>query len=61
MSEIYEAAKATLADTPRPSLEEFIAFAKDNFVELAYLHGQGFLVHAIELAEELQELKNAHN
>ena len=53
MGKAFEAATAALADTPRPTLESFIAHAKDNFVDLAYMYGQGFVVHAVEIAEEL--------
>lgn len=38
---------------PRPTVEEFIDRAKEGFIEMALLFGDGFVLHAIEIAEEL--------
>ena len=54
----YERAKEQVKDLPRPTTEEFIAFAKNNFVELALLFGSGFVVRAVEVAEELLDVKS---
>jgi len=53
----YETAKEQVKDLPRPTTQEFIDYAKNNFVELGLLFGSGFVVHAVELAEELLDVK----
>ena len=52
-SDAFELAKLQAADIPRASVEEFIEFAKTNFVPLAYMFGNGFVLQAVEIAEEL--------
>lgn len=54
----YEIAKERHKDTPRPTTQEFIDYAKNNFVELGLMFGDGFVVHAVELAEELLDVKS---
>lgn len=54
----YEIAKERLKDTPRPSPQEFIDFAKNNFVELGLMLGDGFVISAVELAEELLDVQS---
>lgn len=49
----YEQAKEFYRDTPRPSVEEFIDYAKEGFAEAALLFGAGFVLQAIEIAEAL--------
>jgi len=49
----YEQAKEEHKDFPRPSVEDFIAHAKNNFVALAFVYGGGFVLQAVEIAEEL--------
>ena len=51
--EEYEQAKEDYKDFPRPSLKEFIAHAKNGYVELSFMYGGGFVLQAIEIAEEL--------
>ena len=55
MNRSFEEAKAALVDTPRPSLKEFIDYGKNNFVLLALMLGEGFVVQAVEIAEALLE------
>ena len=61
MSTSFDAAKAALSDTPRASLKEFIDYAKSNYVYLALMFGGGFVVQAVEIAEQLQELNNDYS
>ena len=51
----YEQAKEQYKDTPRPTVVEFIDRAKEGFAEMALLFGDGFVLHAIEIAEALLE------
>ena len=53
MSEAYEQAKEHYKDTPRPTVKEFIAHSKNAFHNLGLLFGEGFVLQAIEIAEEL--------
>ena len=59
MSTAFKAAKAALGGTPRPSVEDFIKHAKNNYVELALMFGGGFVVQAVEIAEELLYRRSA--
>jgi hypothetical protein len=61
MSEAYERAKEEYKDFPRPSIEEFIAHSKNAFNTLGLLFGEGFVIQAVEIAEQLQELKNGNS
>jgi hypothetical protein len=54
----YEIAKEQTKNIPRPSTQEFIDFAKNNFTELGLIWGNGFVVHAVEIAEELLDVKS---
>jgi hypothetical protein len=49
----YEQAKEHYKDVPRPTVEEFINHAKEGFVGLALLFGEGFVLQAVEIAETL--------
>ena len=49
----YEQAKEHFKDVPRPTVEEFIAHAKEGFVEMALIFGKGFVLQAVEIAEAL--------
>ncbi len=51
MSEAFERARAEIAKLPTPTIEDFIEHAKTNFVELSLLFGEGFVVHAVNIAE----------
>lgn len=51
----YEQAKEYYKDTPRPTVEDFIARSKDAFQNLGLLFGEGFVLQAIEIAEALLE------
>ena len=53
MSEAFERARAAIAHLPTPTIEDFIDHAKNNFVELSLLYGEGFVVHAVNIAELL--------
>ena len=54
----YEHAKELYMNMDRPSLEEFIRHAKENFLFLGKLAGDGFVLQAIEIAEKLKEYDN---
>jgi hypothetical protein len=54
----YEQAKEDAKDIPRPTTQEFIEHAKNNFVQLGLLFGNGFVLHAVEIAEELLDARN---
>ena len=58
MSKAFERARAEIAKLPTPNIEDFIAHAKENFVELALMYGDGFVVHAVNIAELLLEKQN---
>jgi hypothetical protein len=49
----YERAKEHYKDVPRPTIQEFIDHAKEGFVEMSLLFGDGFVLQAIEIAEAL--------
>jgi hypothetical protein len=49
----YEQTKERYKDVPRPTVEEFINHAKEGFVGLALLFGEGFVLQAVEIAETL--------
>ena len=51
MSEAFERAREAIAHLPTPNVEDFIDYAKSNFVELALMFGEGFVVHAVNIAE----------
>jgi hypothetical protein len=51
----YEQAKEKYKDVPRPTIQEFIDHAKEGFVEMSLLFGDGFVLQAIEIAEALLE------
>ena len=53
MSEAFERAKERFKDVERPSVEAFIAFSKNNFVDLGLMFGDGYVLQAVEIAEEL--------
>jgi hypothetical protein len=53
MSEAFERARAELAKLPTPTVEDFINHGKNNFVELSLMFGEGFVVHAVNIAELL--------
>ena len=53
MSEAFERARAEIAKLPTPTIEDFIDHAKTNFVELSLMFGEGFVVHAVNIAELL--------
>lgn len=61
MNRSFEEAKVALVDTPRPSLKEFIDYGKNNFVLLALMLGEGFVVQAVEFAEQLKELTDGNS
>jgi uncharacterized membrane protein YjdF len=49
----YEQAKEQYKDVPRPTVEEFIAHSKNAFNHLAFIFGEGFVLQAVEIAEQL--------
>lgn len=53
MNEAFDRAKERLKDVERPSVEAFIAFSKNSFVDLSLLFGEGYVLQAVEIAEEL--------
>ena len=52
----YEEAINHYKDQPRPSLDEFIKHGKEHFVFLEMLGGSGWILQAIEIAEQLKEV-----
>ena len=55
MSEAFKKAEAAIAHLPTPNIEDFLDYAKTNFVELSLLYGEVFVVHAVHIAELLLE------
>lgn len=55
MSEAFDRAKERFKDVKRPSVEAFIAFSKNNFVDLGLMFGDGYVLQAVEIAEALLE------
>lgn len=53
----YEHAKELYLNTPRPSIDEFIRHAKEDFLFLGKIAGDGFILQAIEIAEKLKEMQ----
>jgi hypothetical protein len=51
----YEEAVNCFKDMPRPSLDEFIQHGKENFVFLEMIAGSGWMLQAIEFAEQLKK------
>lgn len=51
----YKEAVEKFKDIEKPSLDEFIKFAKTNFVFLDVTFGAGFILQAIQIAEDLRK------
>ena len=51
----YEEAVEHYKDTPRASLDEFIEHGKNGFIFLELVAGNGWILQAIEFAEQLKK------
>jgi hypothetical protein len=51
----YEEAVEHFKNEERPSIDAFINFAKGGFVLLEMMYGAGWVLQAIEIAEQLKK------
>jgi hypothetical protein len=51
----YEQAVEYFKDDKRPSIEEFINYAKKHFIFLQSIYGDAWVLQAIEIAEDLRK------